>query len=54
MSYDAPGHADELGDELRERWNETIARAYASQSDALKSRFFTLDHDQLNVGTYAP
>jgi len=25
MSYDAPGHADELGDELRERWNETIA-----------------------------
>jgi hypothetical protein len=47
MPYDAPGYADELGDELRERWNETIARAYASQNDALKSRFFTLDPDAL-------
>ncbi len=54
MPYDAPGYADELSDELRERWNETIVRAYASQNDALKSRFFTLDHDLLNVGTYAP
>jgi hypothetical protein len=43
MPYDAPGHADELTDELRARWNETIARAHASQSDSLKSRFFTLD-----------
>ncbi|MEJ7797510.1 MAG: hypothetical protein WKF42_03350 [Solirubrobacteraceae bacterium] len=43
MSYDAPGHADELSDELRERWNETIARAYAAQNDALKTRFFALD-----------
>ncbi len=47
MSYDAPGHADELSDELRERWNETIARAYASQNDALKTRFFSLDPDAL-------
>jgi hypothetical protein len=47
MPYDAPGYADELGDELCERWNETIARAYASQNDALKSRFFTLDPDAL-------
>jgi hypothetical protein len=43
MSYDAPGHADELTGELRERWNETIARAFAAQNDALKTRFFTLD-----------
>jgi hypothetical protein len=47
MSYDAPGYADELSDELRERWNETIARAYASQNHALKSRFFTLEPDAL-------
>jgi hypothetical protein len=47
MPYDAPGHADELTDELRARWNETIARAFASQNDALKTRFFTLDPDAL-------
>lgn len=49
MPYDAPGYADELSDELRERWNETIVRAYASQNDALKSRFFTLDPDALRA-----
>ena len=47
MPYDAPGHADALDDELRARWNETIARAYASQNDALKTRFFSLDPDAL-------
>ncbi len=47
MPYDAPGHADELSDELRERWNETIGRAFASQNEALKKRFFTLDPDAL-------
>jgi hypothetical protein len=47
MPYDAPGHADELTDELRERWNETIARAFKSQNDTLKTRFFTLDPDAL-------
>jgi hypothetical protein len=47
MPYDAPGHADELSDELRERWNETIGRAFASQNAALKTRFFTLDPDAL-------
>ncbi len=48
MPYDAPGHADELTDELRERWNETIARAFASQNDTLKTRFFSLDPDALD------
>jgi hypothetical protein len=47
MPYDAPGHADELSDELRDRWNETVARAYASQQDSLKKRFFDLDPDAL-------
>ncbi len=47
MPYDAPGFADELSDELRERWNETIGRAYAAQNDALKKRFFSLDPDAL-------
>lgn len=47
MPYDAPGHADELSDELRERWNETIGRAYAAQNDTLKTRFFALDPDAL-------
>jgi hypothetical protein len=47
MPYDAPGHADELSDELRERWNETIGRAFAAQNEALKKRFFTLDPDGL-------
>ncbi|MEY2441088.1 MAG: hypothetical protein QOJ46_514 [bacterium] len=47
MPYDAPGYADELSDELRDRWNETIARAYASQNASLKTRFFTLDPDAL-------
>ena len=47
MPYDAPGHADELDEELRARWNETIERAYASQNDALKTRFFSLDPDAL-------
>ena len=47
MPYDAPGHADELSDELRDRWNETIGRAFASQNEALKTRFFTLDPDAL-------
>ncbi|MDX6680367.1 MAG: hypothetical protein QOG94_406 [Solirubrobacteraceae bacterium] len=51
MPYDAPGHADELSDELRDRWNETIARAYESQNDALKSRFFSLDPDALQDAT---
>ena len=50
MPYDAPGHADQLTDELRTHWNETIARAYASQSDSLKSRFFTLDPATLEDG----
>ncbi len=50
MPYDAPGHADELTDELRAHWNDTIARAYASQSDSLKSRFFALDPAQLQNG----
>ena len=43
MSYDAPGRADELTDELRARWNETIARAFDKQADRLKTRFFSLD-----------
>jgi hypothetical protein len=43
MPYDAPGRADELTAELRARWNETIARAYATQAAALKTRFFSLD-----------
>ena len=43
MSYDAPGRADELTDELRARWNETIARAFDNQADRLKTRFFSLD-----------
>jgi len=47
MPYDAPGQADELTDELRARWNETIGRAYASQNEALKRRFFALDPDAL-------
>jgi len=47
MPYDAPGHADELSPGLRERWNETIARAFASQNDALKTRFFALDPSAL-------
>jgi hypothetical protein len=49
MPYDAPGHADELSADLRDRWNETIARAYASQNDALKKRFFALDPDALRA-----
>jgi hypothetical protein len=47
MPYDAPGHADELTDELRQRWDETIRRAFASQNESLKTRFFTLDPDAL-------
>ena len=47
MAYDAPGHADDLSDELRDRWNETIGRAFASQNESLKKRFFTLDPDVL-------
>jgi hypothetical protein len=43
MPYDAPGRADELTDELRARWNETVARAFETQSAALKTRFFSLD-----------
>jgi hypothetical protein len=47
MRYDAPGQADELSDELRAHWNETIQRAFDSQNDTLKTRFFTLDPDAL-------
>jgi hypothetical protein len=43
MPYDAPGRADELTDELRARWNETVARAFETQAAALKTRFFSLD-----------
>lgn len=43
MSYAVPGRADELPDELVELWNDTIAAAYESQADSLKSRFFSLD-----------
>lgn len=49
MPYHAPGNADELGDELRRRWNETIARAYDAQNDQLKSRFFALDPSTLQA-----
>jgi hypothetical protein len=47
MPYDAPGRADELTDELRARWNETVARAYEAQAAALKTRFFSLDPSAL-------
>src|SRR5918998_6114458 len=43
MPYDAPGRADELTDELRARWNDAIVRAFDSQADRLKTRFFSLD-----------
>jgi hypothetical protein len=43
MPYDAPGRADELTDELRARWNEVVKRAYDTQADTLKTRFFSLD-----------
>jgi hypothetical protein len=43
MPYDAPGRADELTDELRARWNEAVARAFAAQADRLRTRFFSLD-----------
>lgn len=43
MAYDAPGRADELTDELRARWNETVARAFDTQAASLKTRFFSLD-----------
>jgi hypothetical protein len=35
MSYDAPGRAYELTDELRARWNETVARAFETQAASL-------------------
>jgi len=49
MSYDAPGRADELTDELRARWNETVARAYENQAQRLKTRFFSLDPGALRA-----
>ena len=47
MSYDAPGRADRLTDELRARWNETIAQAFENQAQSLKTRFFSLDSGAL-------
>ncbi len=49
MSYDAPGRADELTEELRARWNETVARAYDNQAPRLKTRFFSLDPGALRA-----
>ena len=49
MPYDAPGRADELTDELRARWNEAVARAFDTQADRLKTRFFSLDPGALRA-----
>jgi hypothetical protein len=46
MSYDAPGHADELSDELIERWNNVIA-ATAESLASFQTRFFELDPTRL-------
>lgn len=46
-TYKSPGNADELGDDLTQKWNEEIERSYDAQADILKSRFFTLDADSI-------
>ena len=46
MSYSAPGHADELSDDLIGHWNDVIAATVESLAE-FKSRFFELDPAQL-------
>lgn len=43
MPYLAPGNADDLPVNLLNEWNNSIQASYESQSDTLKSRFFSLD-----------
>ena len=47
MPYDVPGRADEVNVQLLREWNDTIAAAYDSQDESLKSRFFALDAERL-------
>jgi hypothetical protein len=47
MAYDAPGRADDLPAELRDAWNDEIAKAFAKQ-DAPSTRFFAIDAGELD------
>jgi hypothetical protein len=43
VPYSAPGHADELDEELLERWNGVVQANYEALLPKLESRFFVLD-----------
>jgi hypothetical protein len=46
MAYNVPGNADDLGQALVARWNDTIQATWDSLAD-LRSRFMTLDFAEL-------
>jgi hypothetical protein len=46
MAYSVPGKADDLGQPLVARWNDTIQATWESLAD-LRSRFMTLDFTEL-------
>lgn len=47
MAYDVPGLADQLGEDLVGKWNNTVQDAYDSLQSNLGSRFFSLDPGSL-------
>jgi hypothetical protein len=54
MTYGVPGHADQFGAELVEKWNDTVHAAYEDLRPSLGSRFFALDPGALTSPGTAP
>src|SRR3712207_5993644 len=54
MTYGVPGHADQVGAELLEKWNDTVRAAYEVLRPSLGSRFFALDPGALTSPVTAP
>jgi hypothetical protein len=54
MTYGVPGHADQFGAELVEKWNDTVRAAFEDLRPSFGSRFFALDPGTLTSPGTAP
>lgn len=54
MTYGVPGHADQLGADVVEKWNDAIRAAYEDLRPTFGSRFFALDPQSLTNTVVAP
>jgi hypothetical protein len=54
MTYGVPGHADQLGADVVEKWNDAVQAAYEDLRPSFDSRFFALDPQVLTNPVMAP